>query len=67
MDVIYAECRALRAKFIEDERALLPDHFFTRENGEKFLRREEFDALEKKAAEYYRKCLDEKSTRVPRK
>ena len=67
MDVIYAECRALRKNFIEEEKASMPDYFFTREDGEKFLKREAYDALEKKADDYYRKCLDEKSVHVPHK
>lgn len=66
MDAIYAECRALRQKFIEDERDKLPDYCWTRSNGNWVLRREAQEALEVKADRYYQQCLDERSVRVPR-
>jgi len=66
MEAIYAECKVLRAKFVTEERDKMPDYMFTREDGEKFLRTEAYDALERRADAYYQKCLDERSIRLPR-
>jgi hypothetical protein len=66
MESIYAECHVLRQKFIEEETKKLPDYFFTREDGGRFLRPEAFDSLQKRADEYYQQCLDERSIRIPK-
>jgi hypothetical protein len=65
MDAIYAECRRLKAEFIKQKERSYPDNYFRTDDGDRYLKMEYWDQLNLEATEYYYKCLDERSMRVP--
>ena len=66
MDKIYEECSKLRKAFVKQEESKFPSYYWKSEDGDQYLRADIYDILKKRADEYYQKCLDERSIRVPR-
>ena len=62
MKEIYEECRKLADKFYESLKHEYPTH---RDNGEIFISGNYVLQAEKRRDDYYLKCLDERSYRVP--
>jgi len=62
MKEIYEECRKLADKFYESLKHEYPTH---RDDGEIFISGNYVVQAEKRRDDYYLKCLDERSYRVP--
>jgi hypothetical protein len=66
MTKIYDECNQLRVKFRKDEEGRCLQYEWTREDGDSFLKREAYDKVQKATDDYYVKCLDERTLRIPK-
>lgn len=64
MEKVYEECSKLRDDFFKQEELKIPSYYWEIEEGDNYLLSDIYENLKKKADQYYKKCLDERSLRV---
>jgi len=66
MGKIYVECGQLRLKFQKEEGERCSSSEWKREDGDSFLKMEAYERVQRVTDEYYIKCLDERTVRIPK-